>query len=95
MYIFDDTPKHPDNQKIKRSDIQYMTQQLHKFIHIYESKVAIETDEVHDKINQLKQILSIMELERYDLLLNDPSIIENDCVDLDVLDNPDSFDNLK
>ena len=91
MLIFDNTPKHKEKDKVRRSDIQYLTHQLHRFIHLYETRVCIEDSNVNTKLGELKQLLQLLEDERYDLLMNDPSIISDDCVPLDPITDDDSF----
>lgn len=66
-------------QRIKLSDIHYMTYQLHQFIKTYESKIYTPNPDDKRRLQELKQILHLLETEQYDKLFNDVSMIEIDC----------------
>lgn len=89
MLMFDHT--NYSFKKIKRSDIQFFTKQLHRFLHIYQNKVSITDEASKQTIYKLRQILELLEREDYSALMNDTSIIENDCIPLDIVIDDDSF----
>lgn len=63
---------------IDRSELIFFTQQLRNFIEFYEKFIFIKDSSTISKLDLLKQYASILTSERYDMLINDTSIIHND-----------------
>lgn len=82
MMLFTNKPK-KEIRPIDRSDLIYFTNRLRNFIQFYEKFILIMDEETIQKLNKLKQYLEILSSERYDLLINDTSIIYNDVPSVD------------
>ena len=76
MDMFGKTRK--EIRPIDRSDLIMFTQNLRNFVMFYEKFIFINDDETREKINTLKKYLKLLSLERYDCLINDPSIVYDD-----------------
>lgn len=78
MFIYGE--KRKEIKPIDRSDLVYLSQQLRKFI-IYYEKYIYKNKEDDEIISKLKKYSDLLTMERYDLLLNDTSIIFDDLSD--------------
>ena len=85
MILYDESKTIPQEKKILRSDLQYLAIRLNQLINVYERNVYITNDETKHVILQLKNFLSLLKDERYDILFGDTSFIENDCGPLESL----------
>lgn len=85
MILYDESNPIPQSKKILRSDIQYMAIRLNQLIQVYERNVYIHDEKTKHTLLQLKNYLSLLEAERYDILFGDTEFIENDCGPLESL----------
>lgn len=76
MFMYANKPP-KEIRPIDRSELIYFTKRLMNFIKYYEKYLVID-DASKQKIEELKKYVSILSIERYDLLLKDTSIIEDD-----------------
>ena len=60
------------------SSIQFMTTQLSKLVYIYKNYIRLTKQEDIDTLNQIMQYYEILRSGRYDLLINDTSVIHDD-----------------
>ena len=63
---------------IDRSDLIDFTKRLRNFIEFYEKYILVKDSETINSLMKLKQYLELLSLERYDMLINDTSIIHDD-----------------
>jgi hypothetical protein len=63
---------------IERSDLIYFTKRLRNFIEFYEKYILVKDAYTSERLMKLKQYLEVLSLERYDMLINDTSIIHDD-----------------
>lgn len=76
MYIYgyfqnEETPK------VSLSAVKYLSEQLEKFLLIYEKEVLIDDEEDRKRIEQLKNISMLLKQGRYHELIVDPySVID-------------------
>ena len=80
MMLFTNKPK-KEIRPLDRSDLIYFTERLRNFIKFYEKFILITDTDTINKLSKLKQYLEVLSLERYDLLINDTSIIYDDVSD--------------
>ena len=65
-------------EQLERSDVVDFTDHLEVFLKLYNEYVYTPDVEQSKALEELNQIVSILKLERYDLLLSDPSMIHDD-----------------
>ena len=63
---------------IERSDLIDFTKRLRNFIEFYEKYILVKDVYTSERLMKLKQYLEVLSLERYDMLINDTSIIHDD-----------------
>lgn len=64
--------------KISNADVQFMAEQLGKFIKIYKKNIYIRDKETLKILNKLEYIQDKLIHQQYNELINDPSIISYD-----------------
>jgi len=66
-----------ENKEIKLSlgSIKYLTRQLHDFVRTYEKDILITDPEIKAKFEKLKEISELLDRQRYDVLISDPSYV--------------------
>jgi len=68
-------------REVDRSDLIMLGRRLKNFIIFYEKYVRLESNGDKEALFKLKQYSDLLEMERYDLLLKDTSIIYDDISD--------------
>jgi hypothetical protein len=91
----------PTIKKIDRSSLIYLTKQLDRFLSLYKRNIFYATPENNgDKkaIETLEKYLRILKAERYDLLISDTSVINDDVtipyqlIEIEPIDPEDDFE---
>ena len=86
MLIYDETPKNKP-ERLLRSDLQYLAERIFQLVRLYEKHVFIRDEKTKHTILQLRNYLSLLESERYDILFGDTSFIEDDSFTLEPFDD--------
>ena len=76
MFMYSKSKK--EIKPIYRSDLIDFTKRLSNFIEFYEKYILIKDTSTSEKLLKLKQYRDILSLERYDMLITDTSIIDDD-----------------
>ena len=69
--LFDDEKQN----NVSLGSIKFLSEQLDRFLDIYEKKVTIDQDVDWDTINRLKTISTLLKQQRYGELIADPSFV--------------------
>ena len=69
--LFDDEKQN----KVSLGSIKFLSEQLDRFLDIYEKKLTIDQDVDWDTINRLKTISTLLKQQRYGELIADPSFV--------------------
>ena len=76
MLMFTEPKK--EIRPIDRSDLLTFAQVVKRFLNYYEKYIYINNDETREKLILLRKYVDVLLMERYDLLIRDTSIINDD-----------------
>lgn len=90
----------PTIKKIDRSSLIYLTKQLDQFLSLYKRNIFYATNGDKQAIETLEKYLRILKAERYDLLISDTSVINDDVtipyqlIEIEPVDPEDDFEEI-
>ena len=89
MFMY--THQHREIQPVDRSSLLTLAKNLNEFIYYYKTNIVM-TEKRKKLLDELEQYAILLQQERYGMLINDTSIIEDDVTNGEWLRNEVSID---